>query len=218
MAFHRERHRRYRVIREHGLLNHQSSATRLRSIEEILSVGNPSIPKANNSLRFGAFMQLLSAEEFDLLVIRLKHSQELRCYLQKLHELRRLGVTSIHGGKLYHKLLAARNLRIKQETRERESLEGLENVFSQSKKSNPIDIVGLSGYDKLSDDEKHICSTLRLEPNAFFAHRDTLVGANAKNGHLPLGEARKLLKIDVNKTRKLYDFLITRGLINKPEN
>lgn len=35
-----------------------------------------------------------------------------------------------------------------------------------------------------------------------------------KLGRLALAEARKLLKIDVNKTRKVYDLLIAKGLIN----
>lgn len=35
-----------------------------------------------------------------------------------------------------------------------------------------------------------------------------------KLGRLTLAESRKLLKIDVNKTRKVYDLLIAKGLIN----
>ena len=36
-----------------------------------------------------------------------------------------------------------------------------------------------------------------------------------KLGHLRLAQARCMIKIDVNKTRKIYDFLVEEGLINK---
>ncbi|XP_055695769.1 transcriptional adapter 2A isoform X2 [Lutzomyia longipalpis] len=212
----RERKRRYNVIREHGLLDHQSTAIRLQSIEEILSVGEKSFEKASNATRFSAFVQLLSAESLNLLVARLKHAQELRNYLQRLMEMRRLGVTSLYGGKLYYRLTEMRKRLLKSQKNQKEALDGELNVPVQGKKMNPIDIVGLPGYERLSEEEKHLCSTLRLEPNAFFTHRDTLLDTHAKQGHLALAEARKLLKIDVNKTRKLYDFLSVRGLISKP--
>lgn len=43
-----------------------------------------------------------------------------------------------------------------------------------------------------------------------------LIAENAKIGYLRLADARKLIKIDVNKTRQLYDFLLKGGFINKP--
>ncbi|GAB0086649.1 Transcriptional adapter [Sergentomyia squamirostris] len=213
-----ERHRRYRIIREHGLLDHQSSASRLRSIEEILSVSQKSTAKVANSQRFGTFMKFLNAENFDQLVASLKHSQDLRSYLYRLMELRRLGITSIYGGRLYYKLLESRETRRKTDRGKREILDGPMNTSNQGRKMNPIELVGLPGYEKLTQEERHLCSTLRLEPNAFFVHKDTLTNASSKNGHLLLADARKLLKIDVNKTRKLYDFLLTQGFINKPQS
>lgn len=37
-----------------------------------------------------------------------------------------------------------------------------------------------------------------------------------KIGYLRLADARRLIKIDVNKTRVLYDFLLEHGFVNKP--
>ena len=42
-----------------------------------------------------------------------------------------------------------------------------------------------------------------------------LVNECLKLGCLKLAQARSLIKIDVNKTRKIYDFLHQEGLINK---
>ena len=36
-----------------------------------------------------------------------------------------------------------------------------------------------------------------------------------KNGSLKLKEARKLCRIDVNKTRKIYNLLLEKGLIGQ---
>ncbi|XP_059610313.1 transcriptional adapter 2A isoform X1 [Phlebotomus argentipes] len=215
----RERHRRYRIIRDHGLLDFESSASQIRDIEEILFARKFSIEEATNSIRFGVFMQLLSAESFDLLVAGLKHAQNTKMYLHRLHELRHLGITSLHGGKLYHKLLAAREKRRKSEKTHKETLDKLMFAPGRDRKYNPMpmNIIGLSGYEKLSEEEREFCSNLRLQPDVFFTHRETLVSANAVLGYLPLSEARKLLKIDVNKTRKLYDYLVTKGLIAKPQ-
>lgn len=79
----------------------------------------------------------------------------------------------------------------------------------------PLDIIGMPGYDKLTEKEKEMCSNVRLVPQSYVGLRDILVAENAKSGHVKLQRARSLLKIDVNKTRKLYDFLVSEGYINK---
>lgn len=39
---------------------------------------------------------------------------------------------------------------------------------------------------------------------------------NANVGYLRLSDARRLIKIDVNKTREIYNFLIKNGYVNAP--
>lgn len=73
----------------------------------------------------------------------------------------------------------------------------------------------MPGYHKLSDKEKEICKNARLVPASYFTLRDILVAEQKRYGHVKLQTARRLLKIDVNKTRKLYDFLIEEGFITK---
>lgn len=79
----------------------------------------------------------------------------------------------------------------------------------------PIDIIGMPGYSKLSDKEKDLCRNVRLVPATFLQLRDILVAEQRKNGFVKLQTARRLLKIDVNKTRRLYDFLIEESYIVK---
>lgn len=76
--------------------------------------------------------------------------------------------------------------------------------------------VGLHGYDRLSDDEKTICSEIRLPPIAFLEYKQILINENASAGFLRLSDARRLIKIDVNKTREIYNVLIKNGFVNAP--
>lgn len=86
------------------------------------------------------------------------------------------------------------------------------------RKSTPLDILGLPGYDKLTEDEKQLCSTVRLVPLSYIGYKTILMSENSKGGYLRLADARRLIKIDVNKTRQLYDFLLKSGFISKPFN
>lgn len=79
----------------------------------------------------------------------------------------------------------------------------------------PIEIVGMPGYSKLSEKEKDLCRNVRLVPATYLQLRDVLVAEQARSGCVKLQTARRLLKIDVNKTRKLHDFLIETGFITK---
>lgn len=60
-----------------------------------------------------------------------------------------------------------------------------------------------------------LCQTVRLVPKAYQEFRTLLINEDHKHGGLRLAQARTLIKIDVNKTRKLYDFLVQEGVINK---
>lgn len=81
----------------------------------------------------------------------------------------------------------------------------------------PIEIIGMPGYEKLLPKEMDLCRNVRLVPLSYIELRDTLIAENKKLGYLKLQTARRLLKIDVNKTRRLYDFLVQEGYINKPK-
>lgn len=87
---------------------------------------------------------------------------------------------------------------------------------TQRKTAPPLAIKGLLGYEKLNADEKELCSVVRIVPANYLDFKQLLITESKKNGYLRLAQARILLKIDVNKTRKIYDFLVEKGYINKP--
>lgn len=94
-----------------------------------------------------------------------------------------------------------------------------------------MDITYAYGVEKLTPEEKEarplllklcftcavfcfqLCSTCRFTPVAYLQYRQQLIGESRKLGKLRLADARKVLKIDVNKTRKLYNLLLSKGEI-----
>lgn len=60
-----------------------------------------------------------------------------------------------------------------------------------------------------------LCQVVRLVPGAYLEYKQALLNECRRQGGLRLAQARSLIKIDVNKTRKIYDFLIKEGYINK---
>ena len=80
----------------------------------------------------------------------------------------------------------------------------------------PLDIVGLPGYDKLDAAEKQLCSVSRLVPESYLDFKRILVNECRQRQGIRLAQARTLIKIDVNKTRKIFDFLLDEKLIYPP--
>lgn len=84
------------------------------------------------------------------------------------------------------------------------------------KASNPLNILNSDGIELLSDKERHICSVLRLYPRLYLNIKDTLIREYLRTGGLKRAQARAAVKIDVNKTSRLYDFFISAGWIKPP--
>lgn len=68
----------------------------------------------------------------------------------------------------------------------------------------------------MKKEEQELCSLIRVVPDSFLMYKKLLITENNKLGYLRLADARKLIKIDVNKTRVMYDFFFEHGYINKP--
>lgn len=141
-------------------------------------------------------------------------------------QLRKKGITTLAEGKLYFRLKdhhdeqrkALKTFRTSAQYNWKNTKDSnLEALKFKRNRSGftPIDIVGMPGYHKLSEKEKELCKNARLVPASYFTLRDILVAEQKRFGHVKLQTARRLLKIDVNKTRKLYDFLIEEGFITK---
>ncbi|XP_070162335.1 transcriptional adapter 2-alpha isoform X1 [Polyergus mexicanus] len=217
----KERARRRRIVRDHGLIIFRKAISWTQRYENTIT----------RSLveRLLIFMQLVDGMEFDFLIEGLHRVGELKNRINRLLEFRGNGLKHFHSVSMFQKLSKIR------QDNERERKQYLSNPeYSwrsllpdagcnspipgnmQRKSAPPLTIKGLPGYEKLSTDEKELCSVARVVPASYLDFKHLLITENKKNGYLRLAQARILLKIDVNKTRKIYDFLVENGYINKP--
>uniref|UniRef100_A0A8C2JS52 Transcriptional adapter n=1 Tax=Cyprinus carpio TaxID=7962 RepID=A0A8C2JS52_CYPCA len=165
---------------------------------------------------------------------------ELRREIRRLQEYRREGIQSFCGAKVYERVKRIRE----DERRKRNMLcdvlqyihdaracqqwlhkqaaidAGITPVVttittSGRRSAPPLNLTGLPGTEKLNEREKELCQVVRLVPGAYLEYKQALLNECRRQGGLRLAQARSLIKIDVNKTRKIYDFLIKEGYINK---
>ncbi|ODQ63486.1 transcriptional adaptor 2 [Nadsonia fulvescens var. elongata DSM 6958] len=73
--------------------------------------------------------------------------------------------------------------------------------------SKALDISHATDVDLLSPEEQQLCSNLRIWPKPYLAIKETLFRELLRTGGiLKKATARELIKIDVNKTSKIYEF------------
>jgi transcriptional adapter 2-alpha len=221
----RERERRKRVVRNHGLIVVRKTLSWLQRYETTVT--------RTVAERLLLFMQLMSGIDFDYIMEGLHHAGELKQYILRLQGLRENGITRFHSCRLFRKLHRIREAHRK----ERRLLQSSPAYFWRSVSESmptlrpavntfpnvpsrrpppPLDIVGLPGYERLSAAEREFCSATRLVPESYLEFQRILVSECKRNSGLKLAQARALIKIDVNKTRKLFDFLLKEGLLQQP--
>lgn len=71
-------------------------------------------------------------------------------------------------------------------------------------------------FTELTPSEAELCSSVGIEPAFFLTTKGALLNDCKKTNGMVLKRARKMVKIDVNKTRKIYDFLMEHGVLWPP--
>ncbi|XP_044002522.1 transcriptional adapter 2-alpha-like isoform X1 [Aphidius gifuensis] len=228
----KERQRRKKIIRKHGLIAVRRTYSWLRRYDSTIT--SPIVE------RLVSFMQLVDGIEFDYIMEGLHRAGELRNYLTKLFEFRSNGLRHKQSVKMFNKLS---KIKIEKDKERRIYLNQSSftikhidttnngdgngnrnteivshNCFTQRRPPPPLEIRRHIGYDKLTSPEKDLCSNARILPEDFLYYKNMLIIENKKLGSLKLSQARPLLRIDVNKTRKIYDFFVQEGHINQPNN
>uniref|UniRef100_A0A4W5LT29 Transcriptional adapter n=1 Tax=Hucho hucho TaxID=62062 RepID=A0A4W5LT29_9TELE len=165
---------------------------------------------------------------------------ELRREIGRLQEYRRAGIQSFCSAKVYERVKQVREDERRKRTMLVDVLQYIQDgracqqwlskqarraiteipptysvVYYCRRCAPPLNLTGLPGTEKLNDREKELCQVVRLVPGAYLEYKQALLNECRRQGGLRLAQARALIKIDVNKTRKIYDFLIKEGYINK---
>jgi len=78
----------------------------------------------------------------------------------------------------------------------------------------PLNLANSPSLHLLTPAEQTLCSQLRILPKPYLVIKENLVREYARRGgKLRRREARDLVKIDVNKTSRVWDFLVQAGFL-----
>ncbi|XP_054280912.1 transcriptional adapter 2-alpha-like isoform X1 [Macrosteles quadrilineatus] len=199
-----EQERKKDIVKKHGLFNRKGTATWLSRLET-------SIGKIQTK-RIIRLSPLTSFEELESLTTSFELINEKRAEVNKLTFYRtQRGIS--------HKwdLTIFEDQKIKrQQNGEIFDVRNIALPVSVKRKKPEIDIFHLPRFKDLSPKESELCCKIGLEPAFYLDVKDFLISDCKKNEGLLLKRARKLIKIDVNKTRKIFDFLLEEGFIWLP--
>ena len=83
-----------------------------------------------------------------------------------------------------------------------------------ARKTAPLSLSNAASLDLLSSEEQHLCSALRLLPKPYLVVKESYIRENERRkGNLKRRDARKMMKIDVNKAGRIFDFLVASGML-----
>ncbi|XP_011606858.1 transcriptional adapter 2-alpha [Takifugu rubripes] len=229
----KERQRRKRVIRDHGLIN-------LRKFQMLERCYPKEVQELYEAMR--RFARVAGPMEHDKFIESHALEFELRREIRRLQEYRKAGIKSFCSARVYERVKRMRE----DERRKRTMLCDVLHYINDGRacqqwlskqaaidagitpavttitpsatgrrSAPPLNLTGLPGTEKLNEREKELCQVVRLVPGAYLEYKQALLNECRRQGGLRLAQARALIKIDVNKTRKIYDFLIKEGHITK---
>lgn len=188
-----------------------------------------------NSIK--SFARYLSPQDFDDFYIGLVYEHDLRCRIAQLQEYRKYGVETFEEANQFEKVrkinrdwipASVPQLPIMVPLSDRPSFRSrkeelqfhppAQRIVNVGRRvAQPLDLSSADGLDLLSQAERDICSLLRLVPKVYLSIKETLISEYNKHGYLKRAQARSIIKIDVNKTSRIYDFFVAAGWI-KPQS
>lgn len=86
-----------------------------------------------------------------------------------------------------------------------------EKEHALKEKLSEFDISKMEQYQELSTVERQVCVKMQLSPLQYFAIRDSILKECVARGVINVEGGQQLLNIDINKTKKLFDFFVSEG-------
>ncbi|KAI6010512.1 hypothetical protein EDC04DRAFT_2905864 [Pisolithus marmoratus] len=187
--------------------------------------------------RLRPFARLQTAEDYEVFVADILYEAVLRKRIQELQHYRRMGLTTAADiDKYEHDAIRRANVtrdyypseRLNQlraggsgresegrKSHERESTPKLVIGTGPPRRAPaPLNLANSPSLHLLTPAEQTLCSQLRILPKPYLVIKETLVREYARRGgKLRRREARDLVKIDVNKTSRVWDFLVQAGYL-----
>ncbi|EGO25957.1 hypothetical protein SERLADRAFT_369310 [Serpula lacrymans var. lacrymans S7.9] len=192
--------------------------------------------------RLRPFARLQTAEDYEVFTADILYEAILRKRIQELQHYRRMGLTTAADIEKYEaqakanlsrdyysseRLSQLRAAGTGRESEGRKSHEreitpklGAANASTSAsgpanrKPAAPLNLANSPSLHLLTPAEQTLCSQLRILPKPYLVIKETLVREYARRGgKLRRREARDLVKIDVNKTSRVWDFLVQAGFL-----
>ncbi|KAG9295990.1 hypothetical protein G9A89_011842 [Geosiphon pyriformis] len=206
-----------RLIFEHGLLDYKKLANneKKRTKEE---------REISNKLK--VYSKLMNKTDYENFVEGILKEASLQAEVQKLQEWRRNGIATEKEGLKYEADKLQREANRAPPTRPNIGTTSdrlapryvvdippvrTDEIQSRPmrKQSGPIDLENSECVHMLTAAERTLCSHLRIYPKPYLVIKETILKEYARRGfNLKRREARELIKIDVNKTSRIYDFFV----------
>ncbi|RKP26372.1 hypothetical protein SYNPS1DRAFT_32753 [Syncephalis pseudoplumigaleata] len=191
------REARKKLILERGLLEYRKNQANERKLA-----------KEDRDLlnRCKVFAKMMTKEDFDEFVEGLINERRIRRRIAELQEYRQNGIRTESAAAAYER---------QKEQRATPPPSASQKGMGR-KPANPLDITEADGIHLLSIDEQELCSALRILPKPYLVIKETILNEYTRRGTLRRRQARELIKIDVNKTSRIYDFFMKMGWIRAP--
>ncbi|OWF55975.1 Transcriptional adapter 2-alpha [Mizuhopecten yessoensis] len=208
----KQRGKRKMIVRKYGLINFTKVQASNRMYDH-------SITDIIEKVR--VFMRLFSPLKYDKFIKGIHVEKELQLQIRRLQECRQNGIVHMRNTNIYKSLKKRRQATKMQINLLSEILVHMNdnkacqtwlqrqvmlNTISKGvsaqlpmiarRSAPPLDIVGMPGYDKLTDSEREMCAGIRLVPDAYLEFRAVMSAECAKAGSLKLSHARNIIKID----------------------
>lgn len=155
------------------------------------------------------YLHMLKPLAFDFLISNLKQEYELLTKIHKLIECRKNGLTKMSQIDIFKELSVKREEYFKNKPSNSSTLKIIENLKPR------MSVCNLPGFQKLDNDERELCTLIKMLPESYLKFKELLVNEYEKSQGLSLKTARSLIKIDVNKTRKIYNLLISKNIVRQ---
>ncbi|OXG13046.1 transcriptional adapter 2-alpha [Cryptococcus neoformans Tu259-1] len=193
--------------------------------------------------RYKPFAKLQTAEDFEVLVEGLIYEQTLRKRIAELQEYRRMGITTAAEADVYDNVKNTRAMEFPTQkpaevlpsgarinAGQHRFLHGTMSTPLPDAKTReptpravpavgrkppqPLNLANSASLDLLSSEEQSLCSTLRVLPKPYLTIKELYIRENERRqGLLRRRDARKMLNIDVNKSGRIFDFLVQSGML-----
>ncbi|TFK19314.1 SWIRM-domain-containing protein [Coprinopsis marcescibilis] len=178
--------------------------------------------------RLRPFARLQTSSDYEAFTTDMLYETILRKRIQELQQYRRLGLCSAADIEKYDRDLEKRKQTAKvardygadrRQAGSREPTPRPGGVVSANgqparRPPAPLNLSNSPSVHLLTPAEQALCSSLRILPKPYLIIKETLVREYARRGgKLRRREARDLVKIDVNKTSRVWDFLVQAGYL-----